>query len=251
MAITALIVIAAILVFFTLLFTIRVRVSLELREELTLAIWAFGIRIGILPKKQKKYKLSDYTPKKIAKRDAKKAKKDAKKADKKAQRKKKKEDKKKITADKKGKQKSGRPPIRDMISLFSDIAGSFFSGFFARFHFHVARIKVLVGASDAATAAIAHGWICAALGPVLLFLDKHSNLHGLKNAEIDLRPDYLSEEIKLDLKLAFSMSLGSLLGVLLKALFKFILGWGKIKPTETENVEIKKENSSSDTKKVE
>ncbi len=69
------IIIGTIAAIFTALFTIRVRVDLEMNDEIRLSVLAFGVRINILPKKPKKYRLSKYTPKKIAKRDRKAAKK--------------------------------------------------------------------------------------------------------------------------------------------------------------------------------
>ena len=68
-ATVALIIIGIIAAIFVALLTIRVRVNLEMSDELRLSVIAFGVKINVLPKKPKKYKLSDYTPKKIAKRD--------------------------------------------------------------------------------------------------------------------------------------------------------------------------------------
>lgn len=245
--IPALITILSILAFFVILFTVRIRVNLELKDELSLSVIAFGIKINILPAKPKKYKIKNYTPKKIAKRDAKVAQKAAKKAEKQrlkaAEKKKKKEEQKKLTkAEKKAikaKKKASMPPLFDMIGLFANIAKLFFSGLFSKLHFHVARIRITVGSSDAATTAMMYCGICTAMKPVLMFLDKYSNLHGMKNADVFITTDYLSEELKLDLKLGFSMSLGGLLGVVLKVAVKFLVGWISIKP------EAPSENKSS------
>ena len=155
-----------ILAFFVALFTIRVKVTLEMKDELYLTVFAFGATLRILPKKPKKYKLRDYTPKKIAKRDAKKAKADAQKAEKKRQRnakkaaekQKKKDAQAKLTKEQKKaireKKRSSRPPIPDILELLFKIIRMFFSGFFAKFHFHVARIRIKIGSSDAATTAL-------------------------------------------------------------------------------------------------
>ena len=138
-----------ILAFFVALFTIRIRVNLEMKDELSLSVLAFGIKIKILPKKPKKYNLKNYTPKKIAKRDKAAAEKAAKKALKKAEKKKqketakqkKKEEQQKLTkAEKKAikaRKKASRPPIPDMLSLFMRVIKLFFSGLFSKFHFHV------------------------------------------------------------------------------------------------------------------
>ena len=227
----------------------RVRVTVEMKEDsdLALTVTVLGINIKILPKKPKKYNIKNYTPKKIAKRDKKAAEKAEKKriaaAKKKAEKAEKKKQKKeaaaKLTkAEKKAikaRKKAKRPPIPDMLSLFLRVIKILFSGLFSKFHFHVARLRIKVGSSDAATTALMYVAICQAINPVLNFLAKHSNLHGRGNADIDVSPDYLSEELKVDIKLGFSTSLGGLLGALFRTGFSFIFGWMKIVPSVPEH----------------
>lgn len=235
----ALIIIGSIIAFFVLLFTVRVRVNIKMKEELELSVVAFGAKIKILPKKPKKYNLKKYTLKKIAKRDEKAAAKARKKADAKAKKKKEKEEKKKaakaLTKEQKkaikAKKKASRPPIPDMISLFKEVIGLFFGTFFSKLHFHVAKIKIKVGSNDAATTAVLHGTICAALGPTLTFIDRHSNLHTKRNYTIYIEPDFTSDKIDMDIDLGLSLSLGGILATAIKAGFRFIMGWTKIKPT--------------------
>ena len=251
---TALWITLGILAFFVALFSIRIRVTIEMQNELSLKVWAFGYTLRILPKKQKKYKISDYTPKKIAKRDKKNAEKEKKKALKKAAKKAEKAKKKAAAKNKtpeekkaeRAKKKASRPPLPDMISLLLKILNMFFGGFFARFHFHVAKIHVTVGSGDAATTALLWCAISTALKPILILLDKKSNLHGMKKADIRIVADYGSEEIKPDVKLAFSMSIGALLGVLLKAGFSFIFGWMKIKPKLPQDLTAEKKAPNKD-----
>ena len=216
-------------------------------SDLALTVTVLGINIKILPKKPKKYNIKNYTPKKIAKRDKKAAEKAEKKriaaAKKKAEKAEKKKQKKeaaaKLTkAEKKAikaRKKAKRPPIPDMLSLFLRVIKILFSGLFSKFHFHVARLRIKVGSSDAATTALMYVAICQAINPVLNFLAKHSNLHGRGNADIDVSPDYLSEELKVDIKLGFSTSLGGLLGALFRTGFSFIFGWMKIVPSVPEH----------------
>ena len=236
-----------IVAFFALIFTVRVRVTVDMADELKLWLTVCGIRVNILPKKPKKYKLSNYTLKKIAKRDQKKAIKDAKKAEAAAQKKKKKAEaqkNKKSVQDKltkeekkaiKARKKASRPPLPPLIALLRDTLGFFFPSIFGKFHFHVARIKLRIGGKDAAQTALTYYAVTNALGPILGFIDKHSNLHGKRGAEIDISPDFLSEEIKADVKIGFSTSLGGILGSLLKTGFKFLLGFIKIKPQTPAN----------------
>jgi hypothetical protein len=53
----------------------------------------------------------------------------------------------------------------------------------------------------------------------------------MSRAEIDVSPDFLSEEIKADVKIGFSTSLGGILGTAIKTGFKLLTGYMKIKPT--------------------
>jgi len=259
----ALYIILGIVALFVLIFTVRIRVTIDMAEEMRLWVSVLGIRINILPKKPKKYKISNYTLKKIAKRDRKKAIKDAKKAEAKAlkkakkdaEKKKKKEEEAKLTkAEKKAKKAAKRasmPPIPDLISLLISILKFFFPNLFLKFHFHVARIKIKVGGADAAKIACNYYAISNALGPALNFIDKHSHLHGTRRAEIEIAPDYLSEEIKADVKLGFSTSIGGILGILLKTGFKAIFGYMKIKPSSTQASGHKYPASSSETANIE
>ena len=239
----ALYIILGIIALFVLVFTVRIRVTVDMAEELKLNVRVFGINIKILPKKPKKYKISDYTLKKIAKRDRKNAEKEAKKAaakagkkaKKDAEKKKKKEEEAKLTkAEKKARKaekKASMPPIPDLINLLTSIIKFFFPSLFLKFHFHIARIKIKVGGADAAKIALTYYAISNALGPALSFIEKHSNLHGMRRADIEISPDYLSEEIKADVKLGFSTSIGGILGILIKTGFKALFGYMKIKPS--------------------
>ncbi len=270
--IIALYILLGIISLFVFLFAVRVRVTIDMADEMKLWVTVLGIKIKILPKKPKKYKLSNYTLKKIAKRDKKKAIKDAKKAEakalknkKKAEAKQKKNDEQaKLTKEQKkaikARKKASRPPLPPLISLLLDTLGFFFPSLFGKFHFHVARIKLRIGGADAAQTAMLYYTVTNALGPTLAFIDKHSHLHGSRRAEIDIAPDFLSDEINADVKLGFSTSLGAILGTLIRTAFKFVLGYIKIKPSapaktghglpQNENAETASpENKSSKNKK--
>ena len=56
-----------------IIFSVRARVDLQFKDELSLKVSFLGIKLFALPKKPKKYKIGNYTLKKIAKRDAEKA----------------------------------------------------------------------------------------------------------------------------------------------------------------------------------
>ena len=241
--IVALYILLGIVALFVFLFAVRVRVTIDMSDELYLYASVCGIKIKILPKKPKKYKLRNYTLKKIAKRDRKNALKAEKKARAQALKKKKKADAKKRRQEEqanlskeekkaaKALKKASRPPLPPLISLLLKTLGFFFPGLFGKIHFHIARIKLSIGGADAAQTALMYYAITNAISPALNFIEKHSNLHGRSTAEIDIRPDFLSEEIKADVKIGFSTSLGGILGIALKTGFKLMFGYIKIKPS--------------------
>lgn len=238
----ALIIVGCVILLFVLLFTVRASVTVEYRDELSLWVRVFGIKIGILPKKEKKYKYSKYTLKKIRRRDEKAAKKkakaDAARREREAEKAKRKADAKKrrdsmtkaqLKAEKKRK-KAERPKLGDIVSLSLSIAKLFFSRFFGKLHIKIARLHVNVATGDAASTAILYGALYPTAHLFLAGLEKISNVDGLKKADMQITPDYLSEQTTVDLKLTFSVSLGAVLGAVLKAGFKFLFGYSKIKP---------------------
>ena len=109
-----------------IIFTVRVKVGIEANEKFSLWVSFLGIRYTIFPKKPKKYKLRDYTLKKIAERDRKAAeaarKKAAAKAKKRAERQAKKRQKK--AADKKLTAKQRRAKFREELAKWPRIDDS-------------------------------------------------------------------------------------------------------------------------------
>lgn len=243
---TGWIIFGVIVLLFILIFTVRVRVTLLIREEVCLYVKAFGIKIGILPKKKgKRVKVRNYTKEKIAKRDEKEEKKRLKKAEKKKQKKKqkleKKEQQKKRPKEKVKAEKEQKPSVIDLIKLGTKVAKYFFGGFFRRFHVHVARLRITVATGDAASTAILYGVILNAVSPLLAIIDRITNLHGRNSADISIDTDYLTDKTEMDICIAVSMSIGALLGVLIRSAFKFIFGYMKIKKEkEASSQTIKK-----------
>ena len=240
-------VVAAIVILPVLIFVVRIKVGIELKDEFRLWISFLGFKYTLLPKKPKKYKIGDYTPEKIAKRDrkaAEKAKRKAeekakKKAEKAAKRRKRKAMGNKLTPKEKRAQFREKlakwPAIDDSADLLVTILETFFTSFFGRFHFHVTKVRIAVGSSDAAKTALLTTLIGEAIEPLLYAIDRHSNLHVSRNADICVYPDFLSEEIKYDVQLSFSMSVASFLWTVIKTAIPGYIGWTKIQPQSESN----------------
>lgn len=239
---TALIVIGCILLLFIILFTAHAHITIELTDEFYLTVRFLGLRIRILPKKQKKYKLRHYSLKKIRKRERKAAKKAAKKAKKQAEKARKKAE---LAAEeaalspeerkaRKRAKKAKRPKLTDLIPLVARVAGLFSSRFFGKLHIKVARIHIKVAAADAMTAAVLYGTINQSVQYLMEVLGRISHVDGLDKADICIQPDFLTSSLEFDCKLTFRVSLGNVLGAAIKAGMTFLVGYVRIKPHPAE-----------------
>ena len=246
-AVTVIAVVATIIALPILIFVVRIKVCIEFKDEFRLWVSFLGIKHTLLPKKPKKYKISDYTPEKIAKRDRKAAElakrkaeeKAKKKAEKSAKKRKKKAMGNKLTPKEKRaefREKLAKwPAIDDSADLLVTILETFFTSFFGRFHFHIVKVRIAVGSDDAAKTALLTTLIDSTIEPLLYAIDRHSNLHVSRNADICVYPDFLAEEIKYDVQLAFSMSLASFIWTVIKTALHGYLGWTRIQPSTIED----------------
>ncbi len=238
----ALIVIGCILLFFIILFTVHINVSIAMSDDMTLVLRVFGIPIKILPKKPKTYNPKNYTLKKIRKRDAKAAEKEAKAAEKKKKKQAEKEAKKaekaaeeakKTPEEKKAEKeakKASKPALTDLIPLALNVAKLFFSRFFGRIHIRVIKLNVRIGSSDAMTAAVIYGVADQAVQYVMEFLRKFCRVDKYSKSDIRIEPDFLIEDIVFEFKLNIRVTLGGILGAVFKAGWRFLVGYIKIKP---------------------
>ena len=239
----ALIIIGCIVLFFVILFTVRINVRIVMKDDTALSLRILGIPVKLLPKKEKTYNPKDYTLEKIRKRDAKAAAKAIKKAEskkkKQAEKEKKKAEKKaelaKLTKEElramKEKKKAGRPALTDLISLVCRVLKLFFSRFFGKLHIKVAMLHVRVGAADAMQTAVIYGAANQAVQYFVEFLRKICHVDGLKKADIRVEPDFLSDKIEFEFNMTVRVSLGNVLGAVFKAGWAFLVGFVKIKPS--------------------
>ena len=230
---TGWIVLGCIILFFVLLFTVRASVTVEFEDELFLTVRVLGIPIHILPQKDKKYNPRDYTLKKIRKRDQLAAEKEALKQEKKKASKKKKQAKaaeKKATKKKAKEAKKDKPSPLQYIPLICRVLGLFFSRFFGKLHIKVAKLHIRIGSSEAMQTAVLYGAANQSVQYLLTFLGKIAHVDGLKKADIQIVPDFLSEKIEVSANITVRLTLGHVLGAVFKAGWTFFIGFLKIKP---------------------
>ena len=241
------IIVGGILLVYGLLLVVRARVTIEYRDEFSLTLWLFGIPIRILPLKErkKKYRLGRYTLRKIKKREAraariaekrrlKKLKQEQERKKKKSEPEKEKDESKFRLSDLLGVLKKlvdATPSVTDLIPLLCRVIKLFSSRLFGRLHIKVARLHIRVGASDAMQTAVVFGVVNQSVQYLVAFLKKICRMDGLRRADIQVYPDFLIEDTKVDLKITFGISLGAVLLAFLKAGWYLLRGYLRIRPT--------------------
>ena len=216
---------------------LKVQVVIEYKDEVALTAKIYGLPIRILPSKKRRVKpMTAKEAEKIRKKRAiaekKKQEKAKAKAKAKAEKKKKKAEKKRKLkedpearrkeAERKKRKKEESATLEENLDLVKKLVFFFFSRFFRHFRIDLTRLHIVIGTDEAAKTALLYGVAVQAVAYVLAFLDRYANLHGLAKRDVYVDTDFLSEEIKVDIKIAFSLRLWHLFHIAFGALGRFI-----------------------------
>ena len=217
---TALIIIGAIILVLVAIAFVQATVYVSYRDEVVLFLRIAGIKIGILPKKEKKIKTKKLSAKKYRKLLQKqRAKKERELRKKRTKRQKKQEqklaDKKKDKKPTEGHKKNTRS-FTDNVYLVREIISVFFSRFGKHFRIKLARLNLTVASDDAAKTALMCGICAQSVAYILEFLDNKTNLDYNKNTEINVNVDYLSEKPSADIDISFSLRVWHLFDILIR-----------------------------------
>ena len=224
-------VLLGIVAFFAFLLSLKANVRLEFNEELILTVSVLGIKIKILPGKEKPININEYTFEKHQNRlrqkyEAQLEKQKKKEAKKAAKAKKKAEKKAETPEQKKARKAVPKRSISDWINIAVGILAIFFKKFTKHFRIKVARLKVNVATGDAASTAIVYGAVVQSVAYLIEIISQVTNVDGLEKADIDVKADYLSEKTTLDLCFVFSLRVWHLFdilfGVIGRAIKRFI-----------------------------
>lgn len=189
---------------------IRVEVVISYGEELKITVNILGIPIKIIPKKEKKIRLRNFsvrnrekyeTKQRLAaeKKGLKKEKKQKKKA---ADREKKKSE---MEADAKSGKKIKKRTVSENVSMITHVVKTAVSRFGKHLRIRIARLHLTVGSEDAATTAILYGILSQSICYLAALLDSTSTLRHPSRADVDIHADYLSEKITCDIEIGFSL----------------------------------------------
>ena len=171
------------------------------------------ICIPIVPKKEKKTKLSRYTPKEISKREKLQLEKNAKKEQKKTEKKLKKQERKKRKKEHPEEAKPKRS-LSENISLIADVLKVFLSRFFKHFKIDLSRIHISLVGEDAAQTAILYGIVCQSVSYLLEIMKSIKTVSPPDLSDVSVTPDWVGEQTQVDIKISFSMRIGNVFDIL-------------------------------------
>ena len=203
--------------------SLKATVTVAYDSEVCLYVRVLGVKIRILPKKEKKRKRS--MSEKEAQRIKKKLeKKEQKKKDKKRKKQEAKLQKKKDLADGKlQKEKKTPEEILDIVTLVCSLVKEIVSKFFSHLRIKVSRIRLVIATGDAATTAITYGAVTQAINVLFPFLDEIKTLSlPKKERDVDISCDFTSEESEIDVCISFSLRVIHVLHVAFAALVELI-----------------------------
>ncbi|MBE6703107.1 MAG: DUF2953 domain-containing protein [Ruminococcaceae bacterium] len=211
-----LIVIGVILLLFLLLLTLRIKITVAFKEDVSLTAGMLGLKIRLFPRK-KKVKWRNYSPKKAAKIAARQAQKAEKKAAKKAAKKAKRDAEKALPPE----QRKKKATLPEKVRLVRALVAAVFRKTGKHLHLRTARLHIRVASTDAAKTAILYGLVCQSLSYLLAILDRMTKLSS-NNSDVTVTADYLSEKSSAEVKLVFSLRLFGALMIGIGAALAFL-----------------------------
>jgi len=197
------------------LLMVRGHVIVEYREALSVRVTVLGFEWFSYPKRKKKIRINDYSPKKLARRRRRETAKQARQEKKKT---KKQQKKQQITAT----SPSPKKGLLDNLGLIRELLTVVFSRFSHHVRLRATRVIIKVSTGDAAKTAILFGTVNQAVAAIVEILDSTGKLQGLKNARILVAPDFTAESTAADIHIVLSLRVWHLLDILLRAAWRFV-----------------------------
>ena len=180
-----LIIIGGVLLFFTLLLCLKIRICITLREEVRLTLRVLCFSFVLFPRKKR------VKPRKAARKKAKKSA----------------TPKKPTPAEAKPK---GKSTLVEKLALVRALCAALLRKTGKHLHLQAARLRIRVATGDAATTAVLYGAVSGVLAHLLALLDRVTDLHAAP-PQVAVTADYLSDRPSADVKLVFSVRVGGAL----------------------------------------
>ncbi|MCR4904517.1 MAG: DUF2953 domain-containing protein [Clostridiales bacterium] len=227
----ALYIILGIVLFFALLFSMKIKVYVRLTDELRIRAGFGPVLLTLIPKKNRVVREKDFTYRKHEKRlkkedeaRRKKAEKEAEKAAAKAEKAKKKAEAARLAeaAEKAAGDTDADHDANKLETILSLVSFALeeIPRFVSHFETDFRMLSVTVCGRDAADTAVKTGTISAAASLLFELLRAKTRLHIARGAVIDVQPDFIGERTRFEVDFRFRLRLFSVVGVGLHT-----LGW--------------------------
>ena len=187
----ALYIIGGVLLLLILLLVIPIGIRIKYDKEFSLYVSAGFINVKLIPARQKKIKIKDYTKEHIEKQRRKQQKKEEKRARKKKPEKKEKKEKKDSVL---AARLKNRDTALDTIEQLYDMLTIISDKFAKRLTVKIFRLDATIGSDNAAKTAIIYGGAANAAMLLSAFLDRHMTVKKRAGASINIAPDFLAEK---------------------------------------------------------
>ena len=204
---TALYIIGGILLLILLLLMLPAGIRIKYDKEFLLYVCVGPVKIRVIPAREKKIKVSDYTKKKLERQRLRQQKKDAKKAKKKKAGSTSQKERNDSVLVSRLKDPGTAPDmieeLYDMLTLVSD---KFAKRLTVKFFY----LQAAIGSDNAAKTAVLYGGACSAAGCISAFLDQHMDLKKRDKASIEITPDFLSEKSVFSADISMTVRIGGM-----------------------------------------
>ena len=184
-----------------------------------------GIPVLRYPKKPKKIKISDYTPRKIKKRRE--------KLKRRQERLKKKKKEKPTSSGSKRKKSKKEPSLLEKLGSLRQLLFPLAQHGIKRVRLVANRIRIVVSSDDAAKTAILYGAVTAAASSLFEFLNQFKKVDRSQKSELSVIADFTAGECSVDIDILLSLRLWQLIEILLKA----FIAYAKSKELTEEDTE--------------
>lgn len=206
-----------IVLFFALLFSMHLKVFIELEDKLKLRVGYGPVIITLSPKKKKKVKISDFTYKKHQKRLEKERKKALKKSVKQAEKAEKKRQAKLLkeeaeTAAKATEEAVEGNKLGSILELIKFVLAEL-PVFASYIKTDIRRLHITVGGKDADKIARSYGTISALCANLVELLNSKTKMKQLRPGAVGVAADFVAPKTTYKLKLSFRLRLFSIVRV--------------------------------------
>ncbi len=212
-------ILAGIVLFLWLLLLIPLSLTVSLGEDgaVRLRGRVLGITVYRSPKKQRPFRLSDYSPRAIRRRALAEQRK-RRRAERRALRKSKKAKPSTPSTSQKGKDL----PLIEAIALVRDIASTVLHRSLKHARVDVERLTITVATPDAAQTAIVYGGVCAALAALTEILHSFSHLRIRDASLYGVAADYTSEKSRADVCIHFRLRIHHVISIAVHTVFRAV-----------------------------